>query len=151
MCRRARTRHPNTVRGVTLPSHAWGIRPITTHWIAGQSKHASLLRMMSFVKIDLNLKPHKHIALHQTPPKLLFFLQRHMTPLNDSKLLIQQFLCIITCISSQKSLLVYAAKYWYFIIIYRIYVIIIYLFRIVILFNMSTYIAMWFNDLSLFI
>ncbi len=28
------------------------IRPITTHWIAGQSEQALLLRTMSFVKID---------------------------------------------------------------------------------------------------
>ncbi len=84
----------DTVRGVTFPSHAWGIRPITTdHWRAGQSEHASLLRTMSFVKIDpfqkdraqrsnnnvqyvennvfLNLKPHKHIAPN-TQNNLLF-------------------------------------------------------------------------------
>ncbi len=29
---------PNMVRGVTFPSHAWGIWPITMHWIAGQSE-----------------------------------------------------------------------------------------------------------------
>ncbi len=95
MCCRTGTRHHNTVRGVTFPSHAWGIRPITMHWIAGQSEHASLLRTMSFVKIDafqkgghtgatimysmwkimcfLNRKLHKHIALHQTH-KIMFFL-----------------------------------------------------------------------------
>ncbi len=39
-------------KGVTFPSHAWGILPIKTHWIAGQSEHTSLLRTMSFVKID---------------------------------------------------------------------------------------------------
>ncbi len=44
--------HHNTVRGVTFPSHAWGIRTITTHRIAGQSEHASILRTMSFVKIN---------------------------------------------------------------------------------------------------
>ncbi len=38
-------------KGITFPSPAWGIRPITTHWIAGQSEYTSLLRMMSFVKI----------------------------------------------------------------------------------------------------
>ncbi len=32
--------------------NAWGIWPIPTHWIAGQSEHTSLLRKMSFVKID---------------------------------------------------------------------------------------------------
>ncbi len=94
LSRRAGTQHHNTVRGVTFPSHAWGIRPITTHWIAGQSEHASLLRTMSFVKIEafqkaghrgatimysmwkimcfLNLKPHKHIALHQIRQIMLF-------------------------------------------------------------------------------
>ncbi len=34
----------------TFPSHTRGIRPITTHWIAGQSEHTSLLRTMSFYK-----------------------------------------------------------------------------------------------------
>ncbi len=43
---------PNMVRGVTFPSHAWGIQPITTHWIAGQLEHIALFRTMSFVKID---------------------------------------------------------------------------------------------------
>ncbi len=38
--------------GRNISSHAWGIRPITMHWIAGQSEHASLLRTMSFVKIE---------------------------------------------------------------------------------------------------
>ncbi len=44
-----------TVRGVTFLSHAWGIRPITTdtHWIAGQSEHTALFKMMSFVNIDV--------------------------------------------------------------------------------------------------
>ncbi len=46
-------RHGITVRAVTFPSHTWGIRPITTHWIAGQSEYASLLRVMSFVKIGV--------------------------------------------------------------------------------------------------
>ncbi len=32
--------------------NAWGILPITTHWIAGQSEHTSLLRKICFVKID---------------------------------------------------------------------------------------------------
>ncbi len=40
------------VRGVTFTSHARGIRPITTHWIAGHSEHTALFRVMSFVKID---------------------------------------------------------------------------------------------------
>ncbi len=100
MSRRDGTLHHNTVRGVTFPSHAWGIRPITTHWIAGQSEHALLLRMMSFVKINtfqaghrgatvmysmwkimcfLNLKPHKHIALHQIH-KIMFFLATSYDP-----------------------------------------------------------------------
>ncbi len=77
-----------------FPSHAWGIWPITMHWIAGQSEQASLLRTMSFVKIDafqkgghrgatimysmwkimyfVNLKPHKYIALHQIHQIMLF-------------------------------------------------------------------------------
>ncbi len=60
------------------------------HWIAGQSEHTSLLRTMSFVKIDvfqaagannvqfvenyvfLNLKSRKHIALHQIH-QIVFF------------------------------------------------------------------------------
>ncbi len=46
------TAFPNMVRGVTFPSHAWGIQPITSHWTAGQSEHTSLFRTMSFVKID---------------------------------------------------------------------------------------------------
>ncbi len=57
--------------GVTFP-HAWGIRPITTHWLAGQSKHTvlfrtidiintmSMFRTMSFVKIDVFQKG-KHV------------------------------------------------------------------------------------------
>ncbi len=78
---------PNMVRGVKFPSQAWGIRPITMHWIAGQSEHTTLFRMMSFVKnlrfrkleqrgatiicsmskimCFLKLKPRKHSALHQ--------------------------------------------------------------------------------------
>ncbi len=43
---------PNMVRGVTFPSYARGIWPITTHWIAGQSERTSLFRTMSFVKIN---------------------------------------------------------------------------------------------------
>ncbi len=39
--------------GCDFPSHAWGIRPITTHRTAGQSEHAALLRTMNFVKIDV--------------------------------------------------------------------------------------------------
>ena len=50
--RSGRTRHHNMLRGVTFPSHAWGIRPITTHWISGQSQHTSLFRPMSFVRSD---------------------------------------------------------------------------------------------------
>ncbi len=94
MCRRAGTRHHNTVRGVTFLSHAWGIQPITTHWIAGQSEHASLLRTMTCknhtfqkggaggatimysmwkIMCFFNLKPHKHIALHQIHQIMLFF------------------------------------------------------------------------------
>ncbi len=81
------------VRGVTFTSHARGIRPITTHWIAGQSEHTALFRVMSFVKIDafhkgvgersnnnvqyvenvfFNLKLRKHIALHQIHKIILF-------------------------------------------------------------------------------
>ncbi len=30
----------------------WGNWPVTMHWIAGQSEHTSLLRTMSFVKIE---------------------------------------------------------------------------------------------------
>ncbi len=51
--KKAVTRHHNMWRSVTFPSHAWDIRPITTHWIAGQSEHASLLRTMSYVKIGV--------------------------------------------------------------------------------------------------
>ncbi len=51
LSRLAGTRHHNMVRGVTFPSNTWGIRPITTHWIAGQSEHTLLLRTMSFVTI----------------------------------------------------------------------------------------------------
>ncbi len=40
------------VRGVTFPSQAWGIRPITTQWIADQSEHTTLFRTMSLVKIN---------------------------------------------------------------------------------------------------
>ncbi len=47
---------PNRVRVVTFRSHAWGIRPITTHWIAGQSEHTSLFRTTSFVKIGASQK-----------------------------------------------------------------------------------------------
>ncbi len=55
---------PNTVRGVTFLTHARGIRPITTHFIAGQSEHTSLFRTMNFVKIDFttSLKPGSHCA-----------------------------------------------------------------------------------------
>ncbi len=92
---------PNMVRGVTFPSHTWGIRPITTHSIAGQSEHTSLFRTMSFVKIYafqkagaersnnnmwkimcfLDLKPYKHIALHQIH-KIMFFLAMSNDPFN---------------------------------------------------------------------
>ncbi len=41
---------PNMVRGVTFPSHAWGIRPITMHWIAGQSEHTMSFSTMRFEK-----------------------------------------------------------------------------------------------------
>ncbi len=41
---------------VTFPSRAWGIRPITTHWTAGQAEHSVLFRAMSFVKINTFLK-----------------------------------------------------------------------------------------------
>lgn len=51
-CRSSRTGHHNMLRDVTFLSHAWGIRPITTHWISGQSQHSSLFRTISFVKID---------------------------------------------------------------------------------------------------
>ncbi len=43
---------PIKVRAVAFLSHAWGIRPITMHWIAGQSEHTLLLWTMSFVKIN---------------------------------------------------------------------------------------------------
>ncbi len=66
--------------------------PITTHRIAGQSEHTSLLRTMSFVKnwhvserqrgnnnvqyvennVFLNLEPRKQITLHQIH-KIMFF------------------------------------------------------------------------------
>ena len=49
--RSGRTRHHNMLRGITFPSHAWGIQPITTRWIAGQSQHSSLFRW-AFLKID---------------------------------------------------------------------------------------------------
>ncbi len=32
---------PNMVRGVPFPSHAWGILPITMHWIAQCTMHLS--------------------------------------------------------------------------------------------------------------
>ncbi len=35
---------PNMVRGVTFPSHTWGIRPVAKHWMAGQSEHTTLFR-----------------------------------------------------------------------------------------------------------
>ncbi len=93
-CRGNTVYFPNMVRGVKFPSHAWGIRPITMHLIASQSEHTSLFRTMSFVKIYvfqkgraersnnnvlyveimcfLNLKPRKHIALHQIHKIMLF-------------------------------------------------------------------------------
>ncbi len=99
--------HGITIRwgGVTFLSHAWGIRPITTHQIAGQSEHASLLRTMSFVKIDafqkaehrgatimysmwkimcffFYLKPHKNITLHQIH-EIMFFLATSYGPFNE--------------------------------------------------------------------
>ncbi len=49
---RSGTQHHIMVRGVTFPSHAWSIRPITMHWIAGQSEYTLLFGTMSFVKID---------------------------------------------------------------------------------------------------
>ncbi|KTG38362.1 hypothetical protein cypCar_00027834 [Cyprinus carpio] len=36
-----------------VASHVRGIRPITMHWIAGQSEHTMLFRTMSFLKIDV--------------------------------------------------------------------------------------------------
>ncbi len=41
---------PNMARGVTFLSQIWGIRPIKTHWIAGQSEHTMLFRTMRFWK-----------------------------------------------------------------------------------------------------
>ncbi len=94
------------VKGVTFPSHAWGIQPITTHWIAGQSEHTVLFRTMSFIKIDafqkggaersnnnvqyvedhvfFYLKTWKHIALH----KIMLFLASSHDP----------FKCILECL-----------------------------------------------------
>ncbi len=90
----------NMVSGIIFPSHAWGIRPITTHWIAGQSEHTAFFRMMSFVKINmfqkvgerrttiiygmwkmcfLNLKLLKFIALHHVH-KIMFFLATSYDP-----------------------------------------------------------------------
>ena len=96
--------HHSMLRGITFLSHAWGIRPITTHWIAGQSQHSSLFRAMSLVKIYafqkaghrgetimysmwkimcfLSLKPHKHISLHQIH-KIMFFLATSYDPFNS--------------------------------------------------------------------
>ncbi len=92
----------NMVRGITFPSHIWGSRPITTHWIAGQSEHTGLFRMISFVKINafqktgqnvryvennvfLNLQLHKHIALHQIH-KIMFFLATSYDPFKNCSL-----------------------------------------------------------------
>ncbi len=84
---------PDTVKGVTFPSHTWDIRPITTHWRAGQSEHTALLRTMSFVKIStimysmwkimcfLNLKPRKRIVFHQIH-KIMLFLVTLYDPFN---------------------------------------------------------------------
>ncbi len=101
-CRGNTVYFPNMVRGVKFSSHAWGIRPITMHLIASQSEHTSLFRTMSFVKIYvfqkgraersnnnvlyveimcfLNLKPRKHIALHQIH-KIMLFLASSYDPL----------------------------------------------------------------------
>ncbi len=38
---------PNIVRDLTFLSHACGIRPSTTHWVASQSEHTTLFRMMT--------------------------------------------------------------------------------------------------------
>ncbi len=63
---------------VTFLLQAWGIQPITMHWIVGQSQHTSLLRTITF----FNLESRKHIALHQIH-KIMFFLATSyiMTPL----------------------------------------------------------------------
>ncbi len=89
-----RDTHHNTVRGVTFLSHAWSIRPITTHWIAGQSEHASqndelcknwssfrkaeqrgatIMYSMWKIMCFLNLEPRKHIALQQITPNNVLF------------------------------------------------------------------------------
>ncbi len=90
---------PNMVSGIIFPSHAWGIRPITTHWIAGQSEHTALFRTMSLVfvseirgeRINNNiryvennvvvfyLKPLNLIALHHVH-KIMFFLATSYDP-----------------------------------------------------------------------
>ncbi len=87
---------PNMVEREIFLSHAWGIRPITMHWIAGQSEHTALCKArMSFVKIYtfqkggaersnnkvrcvensvfFSFKPCKHIAFHQIHKIMLFF------------------------------------------------------------------------------
>ncbi len=106
---------PNMVRGVTFPSHAWGIWPITTHWIAVQSERTSLFRTMSFLKIDVFQKggpersnnnvwyvennvffyfnPLKHIAWHQIY-KIMFFLASSYDPFNCTE--IRTHLCFYT-------------------------------------------------------
>ncbi len=86
---------PNMVRGVTFPSNTWGIRPITMHldsWPirahrgfqndelfkkltrfrkAGQ-RGATIMYSMWNITCFFNLKPRKHIALHQIHKIMLF-------------------------------------------------------------------------------
>ncbi len=40
---------PNMVRGMTFASHAWSIRPITMHWIAGQSEQTAFQNVELFI------------------------------------------------------------------------------------------------------
>ncbi len=84
---------PNIVRDLPFLSHACGIRPSTTHWVASQSEHTTLFRMMTLLKSTcfrkagqrgatimysmckmcfLNLKLHKQIVLHQIHQIMLF-------------------------------------------------------------------------------
>ncbi len=64
---------PYMVRGVTFLSHARGIRPITTHWIAGQSEHTSLFKMMSFVNIDAFQKARSYNNVRYVENNVFFF------------------------------------------------------------------------------
>ncbi len=101
LCRRAGTRHHNTVSNISVSRLRYSVNhnaldswPIRAHLASQNDKlckidafqkvgHRGATIMYSMWKIMcfLNLKPHKHIALHQIH-KIMFFLATSYDPFN---------------------------------------------------------------------